>query len=305
LLRNPLQREEETVGIGPISWQILRLTERLPHAHQSLRNFLTGGRAATGIGLCAMALLTCSNLALAKNPVVTSVAFTGTNIDLHVVISGTGFGSAPPGVPCPSCTTPFLRVMDGRGDICQVFNIASWTDTQVTFSGVRGDPGDPVLVLVENPQNHRVGFSQGLTIPKTITLASPIIKSVSFAGGIGQNLQITIVGSGFGASPPHLPFEGDLPFFTFLDRPFEPTGWEAGYSQASFHDTVTVKFESWSSSKIVIRGFGGDYGKKDLTVSSKDPIEIWVTNSGTCGLSLNSFDQSPASIAAIWGGHLP
>ena len=77
--------------IGPIHSQILRLTDGL----RSLGNFLTSYRGAICTGLWAMALLTWSNLALAANPKITSVAFTGANVDLQVVISGTGFGPAP------------------------------------------------------------------------------------------------------------------------------------------------------------------------------------------------------------------
>jgi hypothetical protein len=255
--------------------------------------------------VCAIAFLTCSNLPLAANPIITSVNLTGVNVDLNLVISGAGFGPTPPGIPCTKCATPFLRIIDGRGDGCQVFSIASWRATQVIVSGVRGNPGDSVLVVVENSQNHLTGFSRGVTVPKTIRLASPTIKSVSFAGGIGKNLEMTISGSGFGASPPNLPFTGNLAFFAFIDRPFGPKGWEAGYSQGPFHDAVTLKYGLWSPNKIVIRGFGGAYGQKDFTIGANDPVEIWVTNSDTCGLSVNLFNSSPASIAAIWGGHLP
>jgi hypothetical protein len=291
--------------IGSIYRQILRLTHGLPREHGSLRNFLTCCRGAACIGLSAMALLTCSNLALAANPAITSVTFTGANVDLQVVASGTGFGQAPPGVPCTKCGTPYLKVVDGRGDLCQVFNIVSWSDTQVVFSGLHGAPGDAVLVFLTNPQNHLVGISKGVNIPNTITLASPTIKSVSFAGGIGRNLKMTIVGSGFGASPPNLPFAGDLPFFAFVDRPFEATEWVAGYTQGIFHDAVTLKYAFWSPTKIIILGFEGSYGQNVFKISSKDPVEIFVVNTDTCGLSMNLFNMGPASIAALWGGHLP
>jgi hypothetical protein len=291
--------------IGPIYSQIMRLTHGLQHEHGSLRNFLTSCRGAVRIGLCAVALLICSNLALAAKPAITSVTFTGSNVDLQVVASGTGFGSAPPGVPCTKCGTPYLKVVDGRGDLCQVFNIISWSDTQVVFSGLLGAPGDPVLVFLTNPQNHLLGISKSVNIPNTITLAAPIITSVSFAGSIGRNLQMTIAGSGFGASPPNLPFVGDLPFFAFVDRPFEATEWVAGYTQGIFRDTVTLKYGFWSDTKIKILGFGGSYGQHGFRISPGDPVEIFVANTDTCGLSMNLFNMGPATIAALWGGFLP
>jgi hypothetical protein len=252
-----------------------------------------------------MTLLTCPNLALAANPEITSVAFTGANVDLHVVISGKGFGPAPPGVPCTKCTTPYLKVIYGREDSCQVFNISSWSHTQVVFSGVRGDPGDAVLVVVTNPRNHLVGVSKEVNIPNTIKIESPTIKSVSFSGGIGPNLEMTIVGSGFGASPPNLPFAGDLAFFAFADRPFEATGWQAGYAQGTVRDAVTLKYVLWSPHRIVTFGFAGAYGQHGFKIDSNDLVIIYIANSGTCGLGLNSFNIGPTAIAAAWGGHLP
>jgi hypothetical protein len=291
--------------IGAIYRQILHLTDGLQRAHGSLRNFLTSYRGAICTALWATALLTCSNLALAANPKITSVAFTGPNVNLRVVIFGTGFGPAPPGVPCTKCSTPYLKVVYGRGDSCQVFNISSWTPTQIVFSGVSGDPGDAVLVLVKNPQNHLVGISSRVTIPRTIEFASPRIKSVTFAGLIGRNLEMTILGSGFGVSPPNFPFVGNLLFFAFADRPFEATGgWTAGYAQDRVQDTVTLKYGFWSPDKIVILGFGGAYGKNGFEIRPNDLVLIFVANSATCGLGLNSF-FGPTSIAAAWGGHLP
>jgi hypothetical protein len=283
----------------------MRLTHGLQDEHLSLPNFLTGRRGAVWIGLCAMALLTFSNFALAAFPAITSVTFTGANVDLHVVISGTGFGSAPPGVPCTKCGAPYLKVVDGRGDLCQLFNVISWRDGQVVFSGLLGAPGDPVLVFLTNPQNNLLTISSTVHIPNTITLASPIIKSVSFSGSIGRSLQMTIAGSGFGTSPPNLPFVGNLPFFAFVDRPFEATEWVAGYTQGIFRDSVTLKFGFWSPTKIKILGFGGSYGQHGFKISPGDPVEIFVANTDTCGLSMNLFNMGPATIAALRGGFLP
>jgi hypothetical protein len=291
------------VTISSIYRRILSLISDLGHAQRGSHIFRVSWRSAAGAGLCTMIALSCSNLALAANPTISLVTFTGTNADLHVVVSGTGFGTFPPGVPCKECTTPYLEITDGRGYGCQLYNIRSWTDTEIVFNRFQGNPGDSVLVLVTNPQNHRVGISGRTSIPKTIALAPPIIKSVSFAGRIGPNLQMTIVGSGFGASPPGFPFIGDLPFFIFGDKPFSATEWFAGYESNS----VTLKYAAWLDDRIVIVGFGGTYGVNTLRVSPNDPVEIAVANSGTCGLNINEVNSAlgPTSIGAVWGGHLP
>ncbi len=290
--------------IGSIySRMILRLISGLRHARRGSHIFRVSWRGAAGAGLCTMIALSCSNLALAANPTISGITFTGTNADLHVAVSGTGFGIFPSGVPCDACTTPYLKITDGRGYGCQSYNITSWTDKEIVFNHFQGNPGDSVLLVVTNPQNHLVGISGQTSIPKTIALAPPIIKSVSFAGGIGPNMQMTIVGSGFGASPPGFPFAGDLPFFIFGDKPFSATQWFAGYEGNS----VTLKYGVWLDNRILILGFGGTYGVKNLRVSPNDPVEIAVANSGTCGLNINVVSSAlgPTSIGAVWGGHLP
>jgi hypothetical protein len=257
--------------------------------------------------LCMMASLTYSCFALASspaNPTISGVIFTGKNIDLAVTISGTGFGTAPKGVPCTKCTTPYLKITDGRGYGCQIFNVKSWTDTGIAFTGFQGNPGDSVLILVKNPQTNLVGIRGQINIPAAITLASPAIKTVVFSGEIGRHLEMTIMGSGFGASPSGLPFNGNLAnLFSFIDKPFMPGEWQAGYGI----DAVTLTYGSWSNDRIVILGFVGSYGTSYWKVDPNDPVEIAVANSGTCGLGVNAIDQSlgPTFIGAVWLGHLP
>ena len=255
--------------------------------------------------LYTAALLICGPFAAAAGPaepVIQAVSFTGPNVDLAVDISGTGFGAAPDGVPCSNCTTPYLDISDGRGYGCQIFNIKSWNDSRIVFDGFQGNPGDYVLLLVTNPQTHLVGVSDKPTIPKTIELAPPKITSVTFAGSIGPDLEMTVVGSGFGAAPPAVPFNGDLAFFSFVDRPFAANQWQAGYSL----DTTTLKYGFWSDNRIVVVGFGGSYGAKTVKVRLDDPVEIAVAKSAACGLNVNAVNAAlgPTSIGAVWGGLL-
>jgi hypothetical protein len=253
-----------------------------------------------------VAALTYSCFALAAspaNPTIGGVTFTGKNVDLAVRISGKGFGAAPAGVPCTKCTTPYLNITDGQGYGCQIFNIKSWTDTGISFTGFQGNPGDSVLILVTNPQTKLAAASGKTSIPSTIGLSPPTIKSVSFAGNIGSNLEITVVGSGFGAQPPKVPFIGDLPFFSFIDTPFTSRQWQAGYDQ----DAISLKYGLWTDNMIVMVGFGGSYGAEGVKVSPNDPVAIAVANSATCGLNMNAINTAlgPTSIGAVWGGHLP
>jgi hypothetical protein len=292
------------VAICSIYWQVLRVIGGRRQARRASRIFRVSCRGAAVAGLHLMAALAGANLALAQSPTISEVTITGTNAHLAVAIGGTGFGTFPTALPCMNCTTPYLNITDGRGYGCQLFNITTWTETAIAFSGFQGNPGDNVLVLVTNPQNSLVGGEQ-TSVPKSIVLATPTIKSVSFSPPIGENLEMTIIGAGFGAmAPPGVPGTGDLPFFSFVDKPFDQKGeWQAGYGE----DMITLKYGLWSPNRIVIVGFGGTYGTNGAKVHPNDPVEIAVANSGTCGLNVNTVNVAlgPTSIGAVWGGHLP
>jgi hypothetical protein len=293
------------MAIRSIRRRVMHQISGLPRTWRASRASPASSRRVALAGLCLVASLTCADRAVAATsgkPVIRGLTFAGTNVDLAIKISGTGFGTAPDGVPCANCTTPYLLITDGRGYGCQIFNIKSWTDTRITFDGFQGNPGDTVLLLVRNPQTKRLGASANSSIPKTIGLAPPKITSVAFSGGVGPNLEMTIVGSGFGTSPLAVPFNGDLPFFSFIDKPFAANQWQAGYGL----DTITLKYGLWSDNRIIIVGFGGSYGARHTKVTLNDPVEIAVATSGTCGLNVNvAYPQlGPSSIGAIWGGLL-
>jgi hypothetical protein len=265
-------------------------------------------------------LLTWAGVAAAAGATIASVAFTGTNADLAVTISGSGFGLAPPHVPCKSCATPYLNI-GGRIGCSGAYNIDSWTSSRIILSGFQGSPGGDVIISVENPQNKTISVKP-TTIPNSITITSPPkIDSVVFTGS-GRNLKMTINGSGFGTAPRNVPGDLDVPFFAFVDLPFDMPGetgftpgqWGAGYelSSCGWNNTVTLRYASWSPTRIAITGFGPKYGKgprnsRHWTVSSGDFVAIAVANSGTGGLVLSyTFNVlSPLGTGTLWGGLLP
>jgi hypothetical protein len=258
-----------------------------------------------------VAVLTWTSIAVAAGPNIANVTFGGTNADLTATISGRGFGSAPPGVPCKSCTTQFLNI-SGRIGCEDAYNIASWTDNRIILSGLQGNPGGNVLISVENPQNKTISVT-GIAIPNSITMIPrPKIESVAFTGS-GRSLKMTIRGFGFGAAPHKVPGEEDLPFFSFVDLPFDATAeWVAGYASCGTSAAVTLDYASWSPTRIAISGFGPEYGRgprqhHNWTVSSGDIISIAVANSATNGLKMNySFAVfSPLGTGTLWGGRLP
>jgi hypothetical protein len=262
-----------------------------------------GRVAVTSAALCLATLLASASGARAGGPAISGVAFTGSSADLHVVISGTGFGMPPKGVPCNNCTTPYLRITNGRGG-CQLFDITSWSDKSIVFDGFQGNPGDSVLMAVINPQDHLAAIRGQTTIPSTITpFNPPHISSVRFEGSVDKNLIMSITGRGFGASPPGVPFSGNLPFFAFVDRPFSvKKAWVAGFGA----DGVTLNYALWSNKHILVVGFGSGYGHSYWRVHPGDAIEVAVSNTNTCGLNINTVNgvTLPTAIGAVWGGHL-
>jgi hypothetical protein len=262
------------------------------------------------------ALLSLGEIAIAAGAKIASVTFQGTNAALGVTIFGSGFGFPPPGVPCTSCSTPFIQI-GGRIGCFDSYNIVSWSQTTIVLSGLQANPNNTIVVTVTNPQNKTTGVLSTVT-PSRIGLSLPKIGSVSFAGS-GKTLQMTITGSGFGTAPLGVPSEFILPFFSFIDQPFDSSQWQAGYSGCGNADSVALDYASWSNTKILISGFGtkygrGPHGQRNWTVATGDIIAIAVANSGTDGLKIGySYTPSkiiipfgsPLGTGAVWGGQLP
>jgi hypothetical protein len=264
--------------------------------------------------LSITALLTSRSIVVAASATITGVAFHGTNAALTVIISGSGFGSAPSGIPCKSCTTPYINI-GGRIGCFDSYNIVSWTGSQIVLSGLEANPYNQILISVTNPQNKTVGVLSTAISPSIQLSASPKIATVAFTGS-GRNLHMTITGSGFGAVPPGVPGERNLPSLLFTDLPLETPQWNAGYVGCDKTSLVTLDYASWSDTKIVISGFGGAYGKGPSSahfwqVTPGDVVSITVANSANdlkIGYSFNTdypLFASPLGTGTVWSGQLP
>ncbi len=125
-----------------------------------------------------------------QNPKIKSVAFSGSGQTLQITVTGSGFGSAPSGVP-GSGDIPFLEYLEwsvkdkqqfnypwaagwnGQGFTDTVtFNYTSWSDTKIVINGFGGaygtqgfvaTKGDPFVLLVWQPP----GVIPGSTGPQT------------------------------------------------------------------------------------------------------------------------------------------
>jgi hypothetical protein len=226
-----------------------------------------------------------------------SIALSGYNLGSGLC-SGNGQDCAYFRLGDPTCnkTNPGACEAGYLGDAYTV-NFDSWTDNQVQISGYTvGQPGDAIEVGVWNGQHQADGTVwAGNILP--VQPGTPQISGVFFSG-IGKNLHIIIYGSGFGSAPVGVPCPSgcDTAFLRFGDYAYHSfTGacsvcFEAGFTGSS----VTIKYTSWSNTKIELSGFAGTYGQDGLVVNHSDPVAIDVWSNSGNGL-----------LATAWSGKVP
>jgi hypothetical protein len=237
------------------------------------------------------------------SPVITGVSFSGSPGNYAVTVNGSGFGSLPASFPFYGDTSNFRMADaaqlghgewgysgDGNG-----LTYESWSDSQVQVSGFGGQPGDAVAIALWNPTSG-FGATWGGNVPGGS--GAPQITSVTFSG-TGQNLQIDIHGSGFGSAPVAMPYTGDLNQFSLGDFQTHCGGGSSQFEVGSLRwgngspDSLTLNYQSWSDSEIVIDGFSGTYGQGCDIVQNGDPmiITLW-----------NSTDTGQTGPQTAWGG---
>jgi hypothetical protein len=267
-----------------------------------------------------------TQLTLPSTAVATSVQFSS-GPPYTITITGKGFGSPQQPMPYsgdlgnfrigdPSCsaTTPGWCEEGYTGDAFTL-NYQSWSDSQIVVGGYSQEagsnvasPGDAVGIGIWNnsSQTASAGFVWAGNLPP-VPSNTPRISAVLFSG-TGANLQITILGSGFGSTPPagvassrsgtpYLGLTSNLQIGDYAGRFPQPTAsvpFQAGYSNPvdGAQDPVTVNYLSWSDSEIDLGGFGGEYGSSSFIIQSGDPISITVWSTTN-------------SLATAWGGYVP
>jgi len=241
-------------------------------------------------------------------PTFSPTVISGSSGNYSIALSGYSFGSSlcsGSGQDCayfrignPTCnkTNPGGCEAGYLGDAYTV-NFDSWTDDQIQISGYTvGQPGDAIEVGIWNSQNETDGTVwAGNILP--VQPGTPQIYSVVFSG-IGKSLHVTIYGTGFGSAPAGVPcasgcYTGFLRFGDYAYHSF--TGQCGACFYAGFTgSTITVKYTSWSNTKIVLSGFAGTYGEDSLVVNHGDPVAIDVWSNTGNGL-----------LATAWSGRVP
>lgn len=227
-------------------------------------------------------------------PQITSVQLSGSPGNYTVTVNGSGFGSPTVSLPYTGDVSNF-RIGDdaqlGHGEWgysgdANALTYEFWSDSSITVSGFGGQPGDAIVVALWNA-SLQLGATWGGNVPGGTS--TPIVTSVQLVG-TGQNLQITVNGSGFGSAPVLMPYSGDLNYFDFGDfrTPCEGSAlFSAGFARWGIQtpDAVALNYESWSDTQIVISGFGGGYGSGCATYQAGDPVAISVWNTSDTGLT--------------------
>jgi hypothetical protein len=225
-------------------------------------------------------------------PKITSVALSGSAGNYTAVITGLNFGAAPAGIPCNACTPLQLQVSNLASQPQQEsINVTAWSDTSVTVTGIAANEGDGLRIALYNQTAGNVDAWGGHVGQRVDGV--PRIMAIATSGS-GAGLTVTITGSGFGDAPEGLVGQNtDSPYFVFTDWNADAPGtdgfpWNAGFCGANDCDGVTISYQSWTDTEIVVSGFGSQYGNGNWTVNPRDAfcVGVWPsssTSNGTTG----------------------
>lgn len=240
-------------------------------------------------------------------PAFSPAVITGSSQNYSIALSGYNFGS---GLCSGSGDCQYFRIGDatcnktnpgeceaGYLNDGDTVNFNSWMDNQIQVSGYTvGQPGDAIEIGVwTNSQNQAdATVWAGNILP--LKDGTPQIYSVVFSGTSGENLNITIHGTGFGSAPPNVPCNNcDTAFLRFGDYAYHSfTGscgvcFEAGFTGSS----ITMNYTKWNNTKIEISGLAGTYGQGNMVVRFGDPVAIDVFSTNGSG-----------DLATAWSGPL-
>jgi hypothetical protein len=209
--------------------------------------------------------------------------------EITLTLIGKGFGVFPH-PPHWFGTCPYFRVANTAqlgfaeygytGDYWRL-RYEKWEEKEIRVSGLRGQPGDALVVALWNPQTG-TGASWGGNIegggPR------PVIEDVRFQRD-SANCGLEIVGHGFGPSP-FADHADRLDYLSFCDwrrRGLSSRFFGAGFSGFRRIDPSpwTFRYKSWSDDKIVVSSIGDPEGF-DLDFSLlklHDPVTIELWNS--------------------------
>jgi hypothetical protein len=248
------------------------------------------------LGTCAVVMVVtgtapgAADAAGGGRPLISAVAFSGSSGNYSVIVKGHGLGGPTVALPFLGAVSNF-RIGDNAqlgqgewgytGDV-HALDYTVWSPSEVEVSGLGASAGDAVVITLWNAATGR-GVTWGGNVPP-VGQETPSIKSVGFSSlGTFPDLRIVVKGRGFGPAPGVLPFVGDLNSFSFWDGRTH-CGSSAAFTAGGLYfgnvpaDVVTLRYRSWTDTKIVIDGFRGAYGTGCSQVKNGDPVAVSVWN---------------------------
>jgi len=222
----------------------------------------------------------------ASHPRIKSVSYTNNNDGtFNAAITGSGFGTAPSGIPCNACAPLQLQVVDLAAQPAQQsVNVVGWSDTAISVSGIQAVAGDAVRIAVYN-DNQQAGSVAAVGSLVSANTTVPKIKKITVSLA-GATPSLVITGSGFGAAPPQIGQTVDSPFVVVTDfsaaNPVAPDfPWNAGFCGQNDCNAVTVTYTSWTDTKVVLGAFGSSYGTEGWLISPLDALCVGIWNSAS------------------------
>ncbi len=235
----------------------------------------------------ALIALSATAYAASTLPHIHDVQYSGQDGNYSATITGENFGAVPNGIPCNGCQPLQLQIVDIVSQPAQqVINVTSWSDTEITVTGIAATKGDSMRVAVYNQTIGNVDTWGGPVIRRK--KSTPHITAIEKSGE-GVDLNLVITGSGFGPAPAGIGDNFQSPFFVFTDYNAQLPGtdgfpWNAGFCGQNDCNAVLVNISSWTDTQIVMDGFGDSYGN-DWVVNPHDAfcVGVWSSQSSSNG----------------------
>jgi hypothetical protein len=216
-----------------------------------------------------------------------------------VRIFGARFGASPVTLPCRKCNITELKLyyFVGNPQGPQSVDIKQWNDSYIELSGLTSTPGNTAVIAIKNDSLGKGGKTVDATINLPGGPQGPKIRRISFHRQ-HKHLKIIVDGRGFGAAPAGIPGNIDTNYFQFWI--WVTNGIQSNYPWSAGHpgNSVTLNYESWTDSRIVITGFGPDYhgGSEDWVARPGDAVAVTLSNNpggGSIGPSTGSASRLP------------
>jgi len=199
-------------------------------------------------------------------------------------IFGSHFGKSPVKLPCNGCEITEMQLFyfstsPTDNEDPQKVNITQWNDAYIELRDLKGAPGSTAVFAIKNDSLGKAGK----TVADIATLPGgppgPVIRRLTFRRN-GKHLKIIVDGRGFGQAPPDVPGSIDTEYFEFwvwvTGGNIHNYPWAAGHNGNS----VTLNYDSWTDSRIVISGFGAQYhgGSEDWVARPGDAVVATLYN---------------------------